>query len=313
MSDAMPASISAMPPQCVDLASDDDGATWHVTWAAAGETGYTEKPEAVAVQGEMRVLYRDSAIIVVDKPAFFPTENTRTIRDSVRSRVEALLRSDGDCRDQGCTEPPPVHIPHRLDWETSGLLVVALGSASMRSLSQQFASRSVHKVYVADVLGAPPASCGMIDLPLAPDPDRRPRQRVDFRAGKAARTNWQVERTAHAISVVADPLGRPHACRLRLAPESGRRHQLRMHCMALGCVIAGDGLYERSTCAGDTTPTRLHLHAAEITFVHPTEGRPITFVSQPPFALERAAERGMERNRIIECSCASAAGAPYCV
>ena len=179
---------------------------------------YTVDPELQRPHGELLVLHEDSSVLVVEKPAFLPTENTRTIKDSVRAR----LSRHADLR-----------LPHRLDWETSGLLVIALSKDAMRSLSRQFAERSVRKVYVADVLGQPPAGAhGTIELPLSADPARLPRQRVDFGpAGKLSRTEWVVQRRT------------PHAARLRLAPHSGRRHQLRVHCLALGCAIAGDSLY----------------------------------------------------------------------
>ena len=91
MLSATAAAITAIPPDCTGLASHDDE-TWHVAWVAAGSSEYTANPEAISPDGELRVLYRDASIVVVEKPAFFPTENTRTIKDSVRARVEALLR-----------------------------------------------------------------------------------------------------------------------------------------------------------------------------------------------------------------------------
>jgi len=149
-------------------------------------------------------------------------------------------------------------------------------------------------------VGAPPARLGTVRLPLSSDPDRRPRQRVDFGAsGKPAVTEWAVERST------------PHASRLVLRPETGRRHQLRMHCLALGCPIAGDGLYSPPGSGGqgrgneggggsgggtahaeaqEAGPARhrLHLHAAELGFTHPVSGEPLHFRSSPPFRLESA-------------------------
>ena len=157
----------------------------------------------------------------------------------------------------------------------------------MRSLSDQFAGRSVHKVYIADVTTRQDkqwSEGGTIELPLSSDPERLPRQRVDFGStGKAARTEWAVEKCA------------AHACRLRLTPESGRRHQLRMHCLSLGSAIAGDGLYEMASATVEKTthrPTRLHLHAAELRFAHPVSGELLSFSSEPPFALEDASRWG---------------------
>ena len=303
------------------LRSTDGGTTFSVAWSDL--TAYTPEPEAVSPDGEMRVVYQDDSVIVVEKPAFLTTENTLRVKDSVRARVEALLSAAGVEVD--------VRIPHRLDWETSGLMVVAVGATAMRSLAKQFADRQITKCYVADVVGAPPALSGTVRLPLGNDPCRRPRQMVDFDAGKPASTSWEVlER-------------QPHACRLRLTPESGRRHQLRMHCLALGCQIAGDGLYTPSRREGEggggegdgggdegdegkggggeggggegeggggaaaaaaasgvregsgaaaarappaaPTPTRLHLHATELGFTHPISGQRLLFHSAPPFML----------------------------
>ena len=233
-----------------------------------------------------------------------------------------------------------VFLPHRLDWETSGLLVLALSAAAMRSLSSQFAERSVHKTYLADVTGSPPAERGVVDLPLSADPERRPRQRIDLGpTGKKSTTSWAViaysgtqsGALGHDAGYGDEEAGegggsevrrrRQAACRLRLTPESGRRHQLRMHCLALGCAIVGDGLYIQpatthhsaggdavgaSTCsctgggrsravggdAGARTSrsaelncTRLHLHAAELRFAHPASGEQMEFASLPPFEL----------------------------
>ena len=99
-----------------------------ITYTASSVAGpsYTTAPEDVPVQGELKIVHRDEAIIVVEKPAFLPTENTRTIRDSVRSRIEALVhKSDAEnCEEQQQPERT-VFLPHRLDWETSGLVILA--------------------------------------------------------------------------------------------------------------------------------------------------------------------------------------------
>ena len=219
-------------------------------------TAYTPAEQHPPPSGALTVVHADAAFLVVDKPAYLTVENTVSNKDSVRSRLEAA----GHAR---------LHLAHRLDWETSGLLVVALDAAAASSLSQQFAGRSVAKVYVADCVATPLAARGEVDLPLAADAERRPRQRVDTSpAGKPAVTRWEV--------AAALPSGR---CRVRLAPETGRRHQLRMHMLALGCPLVGDALY------GEAGSGRMHLHAAELSFDHPTTGERVTFSSEPPFAL----------------------------
>jgi len=219
-------------------------------------TAYTPAEQHPPPSGALTVVHADAAFLVVDKPAYLTVENTISNKDSVRSRLEAA----GHAR---------LHLAHRLDWETSGLLVVALDAAAASALSQQFAGRSVAKVYVADCVATPPAARGEVDLPLAADGERRPRQRVDTSpAGKPAVTRWEV--------AAALPSGR---CRVRLVPETGRRHQLRMHMLALGCPLVGDALY------GEAGSGRMHLHAAELSFDHPTTGERVTFSSEPPFAL----------------------------
>lgn len=266
---------------------------------------YTDASAYPAPSRPLTFLFVDESLVVVDKPAFLPSENTRHLKDSVRSRVEAELRSRGE-------SVAELHIVHRLDWETSGVLVLARTAVAMRSLSMQFAARSVKKVYIADIVGpgGPRGACGHVSLPLSPDPDRRPLQRVDFRTGREASTSWHVVDSLHG------------AWRLRLQPASGRRHQLRMHMLAaFGCRIAGDALYSPRPCAGQaagarterqscvqltSTATsassvrvrlrvaaaalnggsdRLHLHATELAFVHPTSGERMAFTSEPPFEL----------------------------
>lgn len=280
------------------LSPSSDGLQWSVQWPSSVDY----PASTVAVDGELTCLHRDAYIVVVEKPAYLPSENTLVIKDSVRSRMERLVGSTHEAVDE---TKRTVYLPHRLDWETSGLLVIALCADAMRSLSEQFAERRVHKVYVADVMGGPPTATGTIELPLAADSDRRPCQLVDFgAAGRHARTEWQTvsqtfcaaERGAatDCIAPHADlpPNTHPYATRLRLSPDSGRRHQLRMHCLALGCPIAGDGLYEAPPQCDPvhcgTRPSRMHLHAAELSFAHPATGEPMSFTSEPPFQLADA-------------------------
>lgn len=261
-----------------------EGDVYHVAWS--DEPAYTTHAHLVQPYGELRIIHDDADIVVVDKPAFMPTENTATIKRSARSLAEAHC---------GCQR---LHVPHRLDWETSGLLVLCKTASSMRSLASQFAARSVRKVYIADVHNVPPFPSGTAILPMATDAQRLPRQCIDFgSAGKRATTQWEVMQSLPASS--AEDLSAatrrmecgsstPRACRLRLMPETGRRHQLRVHCLALGCPIAGDALYtppDREEATGLRTG-RLHLHAAQLTFIHPTTGVHVSVASDPPFSLQ---------------------------
>ena len=162
-------------------------------------------------------------------------------------------------------------LPHRLDMDTSGLLLVAYDEDTYRKLQAQFAAREVKKRYVALLDGVPdrPAS-GTISLPLRPDPLDRPYQKVDYDNGKDAVTEYRI----------TDNDGR--FARVELFPLTGRTHQLRVHCAhaaGLGTPIVGDRLY------GHGTGSRLCLHAEELSFTHPATGRRMVFRTPAAFLL----------------------------
>lgn len=208
----------------------------------------------------LRILYSDEAIVVVSKPAGMlsvPGKNTAASVESV------LAGQFGE-----------VFMPHRLDMDTSGLMVVARTSEAYHHLQRQFLARTIEKRYVAlvdDSPLAPPLSVGQrgtIDLPLRPDPLDRPRQVVDHEQGKRATTDYEV------TAQTADG-----HWRLLLIPHTGRTHQLRMHCAhadGLGHPITGDALYGQKAA-------RLFLHAQELSFFHPLTGRRMHFCKQPDF------------------------------
>ena len=279
------------------LRSHDRGKTYSVPWAEG--SGYTAAADYPQPCDDCIIMHQDADVVIVNKPAFLPTENTRQIKDSVRARVEAALAVQGE-------PTAELHVAHRLDWETSGLLILARHAAAMRSLSRQFADRGVAKKYTADVVGAPPRPSGIIDLPLAADRLHPPRQCVDLQAGKPAKTRWAVvaneggggrdlggegrsdgdaggsDRSDGDGGGSGGRNGSTRCVRLRLSPESGRRHQLRLHMLALGCPMVGDTLY--APPPGATHP-RLHLHASELGFEHPATGEWMVFTSPPPFTL----------------------------
>jgi tRNA pseudouridine32 synthase/23S rRNA pseudouridine746 synthase len=161
---------------------------------------------------------------------------------------------------------------HRLDQATSGLLLLARGADAQRTLSAAFASRRVHKAYVAVVHGRLTPDAGDITLPLAADWPNRPRQRVDTERGRAALTRWRV--LAHPD----DDDDGGAITRVALEPVTGRTHQLRVHLLAIGHAIVGDRLYG----APDTAP-RLLLHAERITLPHPYDARIVDFHAPAPF------------------------------
>jgi tRNA pseudouridine32 synthase / 23S rRNA pseudouridine746 synthase len=217
-------------------------------------------------------VFQDEHLVVVDKPSGLlsvPGKGAQH-QDCVASRVRAMFPR--------ATGPLTVH---RLDMDTSGLLVLGLTPEAQRSLSRQFEARSVQKEYEALVTGNVQHDTGTIDIPIRLDPENRPVQVIDFVAGKPSRTSY---------AVLARETSRT---RLRLTPHTGRTHQLRVHCAAatvlikpdghavvggLGAPILGDGLY------GDrASGTRLMLHAGVLEFQHPVRSTTVRAESSTPF------------------------------
>jgi tRNA pseudouridine32 synthase/23S rRNA pseudouridine746 synthase len=202
------------------------------------------------------VLHHDSAIVVVDKPAGLL---------SVPGRGEALA----DCLITRLRRVfPDALLVHRLDLDTSGVMVFALTKAAQVSLGQQFEGRGVKKVYVARLMGELGQKTGTVDLPIIVDWPNRPRQHVNHDTGKPAVTDWRVVRAGDGET------------RVRLMPRTGRTHQLRVHMQALGHAILGDRLY--ATGAGLDHP-RLMLHAESLRFRHPETGVTQSFTAPCPF------------------------------
>jgi len=205
-----------------------------------------------------RVVHCDDVIVVVDKPAGMPSVPARTPLDPpcVAARLAPAVGA--------------VEAVHRLDRDTSGLLVLARSAEARAALGRAFENGLVGKRYVAVVRGTPPVDDGEMHLPLAPDPDRPPRQRVDPIHGRRAATRWLLRARgapgtpAEGFSLVA------------LEPLTGRSHQLRVHMAWLGCPLLGDRLYGEHA-----DPGRLALHAAGIRFPHPAEGREVEFTAAP--------------------------------
>ena len=219
------------------------------------------EPGADAVgPDEPREVFRDAWVIVVAKPVGLLSVPGRSgrLRDCVATRLRARAPDlDGAV------------VVHRLDLDTSGLLVCARDPATHAALQAQFARREVAKRYVAIVDGAVADDAGTIALPLRLDPDDRPRQVVDAVHGKDAITDYRV---------LARADGRT---RLALAPRTGRTHQLRVHCaVGLGAPIVGDRLYGR---APPPPGQRLLLHAEALTFTHPHTGARIELALPAPF------------------------------
>ncbi|NOK22178.1 RluA family pseudouridine synthase [Corallococcus carmarthensis] len=207
---------------------------------------------------ELSIVFEDAWLVVIDKPCGLLSVPGRdaALLDSVLTRLRA--------RYPNATGPL---LAHRLDLDTSGLLVAALDSRTHASLQRQFLHRDVDKRYVALIDGPVQADAGTITLPLRVDLDDRPRQIVDPVHGKPAVTDWEVLRREGTHTRVA------------FHPRTGRTHQLRVHAahpLGLGAPIVGDPLYGH---AG----RRLHLHAETLSFVHPATGQRVSFTRAAPF------------------------------
>ena len=163
---------------------------------------------------------------------------------------------------------PTALVVHRLDRDTSGVMVFALTPHAQRFLSKQFEERRARKTYVALLEGELEPREGEVDLPLIVDWPNRPLQMVCHETGKPALTEYRVLRVKDGVS------------RVRLRPKSGRTHQLRVHMQALGHVILGDPLYAHGTARAYP---RLMLHSEELRIAHPESGRGMVFRSKAPF------------------------------
>ncbi|MBO4917216.1 MAG: RluA family pseudouridine synthase [Bacteroidales bacterium] len=207
---------------------------------------------------DFSIVYEDGDIIVADKPSGMLAVPGRTLKVSLQERLQRLAGPGTDIR--AC---------HRLDMDTSGLIVFAMGTGNLAVLQQQFERHEVQKSYVAKLCpGKPLAAAGRISLPLMLDYDDRPRQMVDFKDGKQAVTDWELLRELPGGEAL-----------VRFTPLTGRTHQLRVHAahpLGLGRPIAGDRLYGGGS-------GRLCLHAATLSFTHPRTAQPLSFTSDPRF------------------------------
>jgi tRNA pseudouridine32 synthase / 23S rRNA pseudouridine746 synthase len=206
--------------------------------------------------GDVVVIYVDEDLLVVIKPAGLLAVPGRGAdkQDCCSARLAQIYG--------------PLHIVHRLDQATSGLMVFARNAFALKHLHQQFALRSVHKRYEALVHGQVQPQAFEINLPLLADWANRPKQKVDLVNGKASCTQVQL--------LSFDPV--TQWSRVSLAPETGRTHQLRVHLQAIGHPIVGDALYGDAQSAD-----RLMLHACELGFQHPVTHEKMQFTTAPEF------------------------------
>lgn len=210
----------------------------------------------------LHVLHSDTHLLAFDKPSGLLSVPGRGAdkQDCLATRALAQWH---DAR-----------VVHRLDQATSGVIVFARGPDVQRVLGAAFEQRRIDKTYVAIVDGWLPDDAGLIEFPLNADWPNRPRQMVDHRAGKPARTRWRMLERLQSAD------GAP-CSRLALTPETGRTHQLRVHLQALGHAILGDALYAPPEAQGRAS--RLLLHAQTLEFDHPATGERSRITSNTPF------------------------------
>lgn len=213
------------------------------------------RPYTPPVDPYLDVVFSDAYLLVLDKPSGLLTVPGRdpAHKDSLASRAQA--------------EYPDALIVHRLDMDTSGLVVMARGPEVHRQLSALFQNRQVEKSYLARVWGEPEGEAGEVGLPLICDWPNRPKQKVDFEYGKPSLTRWRKLDSDGASSL------------LQLTPVTGRSHQLRVHMQAIGHPILGDPFYAHGDALA--AAPRLLLHAQELGFEHPVLGKEMHFLCNP--------------------------------
>lgn len=207
--------------------------------------------------GPPSVLHADRQILLVDKPA-----GLLSVPGRGEDRADCLIN-------RLRISYPSVLLVHRLDLDTSGVMVFALTSKAQRDLGRQFEARRTVKTYLARLAGHLTPAEGRVDLPLTVDWPNRPRQHVNHDTGRPAQTDWRV--LDHA------PDG---TTRVELTPLTGRSHQLRVHMRELGHPILGDTLYAEGVARAYP---RLMLHAHRLSFAHPEDGAAQTYAAPCPF------------------------------
>jgi 23S rRNA pseudouridine955/2504/2580 synthase len=217
--------------------------------APARDTAHRLDP-ADADRLRSRILFEDEALLVLDKPAGLAVQGGTRTRRHVDGMLQAWVAGGERLR-----------LVHRLDRDTSGLLVVAKTAPAAAKLTEAFRRQRVDKLYWALVVGRPPAAQGAVDQPLAKQPGRAGERVGASAAAVPARTLYRVVARAGKV-----------AAWLALKPLTGRTHQLRAHCALLGVPIVGDGKYGGAKAHPEGAPAGLMLHAREIRLPHPDGG-----------------------------------------
>ncbi|MEA2195640.1 MAG: rRNA synthase [Solirubrobacteraceae bacterium] len=231
-----------------------------------------EAPDADAPVASFAVAYEDEHLIVVDKPA-------GVVVHPARGHRAGTLAQALDGRAAGGGDPWRAGIVHRLDRNTSGLLVVAKSDAVHRGLKEALARREIRREYLALVEGRPPSRSGTIEAPIGRDRRQRILMSTDSDAPRDAITHFEIERTL------------PRATLLRVRLQTGRTHQIRVHMQAIGHPVCGDREYGHKDLYG---LRRQFLHAARLAFAHPVTGADLDLRSPLPDDLAAALQRAAE-------------------
>lgn len=216
----------------------------------------------------IEILYQDEHLLIINKPSGLLSlsgKNPQNL-DSVHYRLVKTF--------PGCT------LIHRLDFGTSGLMVIARNKTINAALCQQFSQRTVTKIYSALLCGHLEDNDGVIDAPIAKDPALFPLMSICAITGKPARSRYRVIERFYRVGEDGTELP---LTRVELTPETGRTHQLRIHCQQLGHPILGCDLYGGRLMPGTEKTPRLMLHASELHFVHPISEEIIKAQNASPF------------------------------
>lgn len=224
------------------------------------------RPPPPSAQGmEVPIVYEDEDVLVVDKPAGLVVHPAPGHRGTTLAELLAGRTAGG--------EPERPGIVHRLDRETSGLLVVARTEDAHRALKRELEAREIEREYVTLVEGRPPARTGTIDAPLGRDRRHRTRRSSDSDDARPAITHFAIEEELPGFTLLAVHL------------ETGRTHQIRAHLLAIGHPVAGDPEYGTP---GQLGLRRQFLHARRLSFTHPRTGQPVELTSPLPEDLATA-------------------------
>jgi len=209
------------------------------------------------------ILFEDKDVLVLSKPpglVVHPSHGHN--KDTL---VHGLLHHCSDLSGIGGEMRPG--IVHRLDKDTSGIMIVAKNDFSHQSLVEQFKGRSVEKNYLAILAGTPKAEKGRIVAPIGRHPIERKKMSILMEGGREAITNWEVLEYLTHFSFV------------KLRIETGRTHQIRVHMASINCPVAGDPIYGKRIKFSAQLFTRLCLHSSSLTFYHPRSGERLTFTA----------------------------------